>query len=93
MDGAYDSIRSYRLLKRMGIKLIIHSFIKPRRNAKMDRGLPEGPISVMMLKTLGKKEWGRMMGYGRLWATETEFSPSQRLYGEYCMAKSMEIKL
>jgi hypothetical protein len=25
MDGAYDSIRSYRLLKRMGIKLIIHS--------------------------------------------------------------------
>jgi hypothetical protein len=57
----------------------------------MDRGLPEGPISVMMLKTLGKKEWGRMMGYGRLWATETASSPSQRLYGEYCMAKSMEI--
>jgi hypothetical protein len=28
----------------------------------MDRGLPEGPISVMMLKTLGKKEWGRAMG-------------------------------
>jgi len=37
MDGAYDSIKSYRLLRSMGVKPII----KPRRNARADRGPPE----------------------------------------------------
>jgi hypothetical protein len=36
----------------MGIKHII----KPRSNAKADRGHPERCNSVMMLKTLGDKE-------------------------------------
>jgi hypothetical protein len=31
-----------------------------------------------------------MMGYGRRWAVETSFSTFKRLYGEYCMARSME---
>jgi len=46
MDGAYDSLKSYRLLKRAGIKPII----KLRRNAKTDRGPPERRNSVMILK-------------------------------------------
>ena len=61
MDGAYDSIKSYRLLRRMGIKPII----KPRKNARTDRGPPERHNSVMMLKTLGEREWSRATGYGR----------------------------
>jgi len=83
MDGAYDSIKSYRLLGKMGIKPII----KPRKNARTDRGPPEGRNSVMILKTLGEEEWSKVMSYGRRWAVETALSTFKRLYGEYCMAK------
>jgi hypothetical protein len=86
MDGAYDSIKSYRLLKRMEIKPII----KPRKNSRMDLGPPERRRSVMILKTLEEKGWSRVMGYGRRWSVETAFSTFKRLYGEYSMAKSME---
>jgi hypothetical protein len=86
MDGAYDSIKSYRLLKKAGIKPII----KPRKNARADRGPPERRNSVMMLKMLGEREWSGRMGYGRRWAAETAFSTFKRLYGEHSMAKNME---
>ena len=86
MDGAYDSIKSYRLLKRIGIKTII----RPRRNARTDRGPPERRRSVMILKTLGEKKWSGVMGYSRRWSVETAFSTFKRLYGEYCMSKNME---
>jgi hypothetical protein len=86
MDGAYDSVKAYRLLGGMGVNPII----KPRRNARTDRGPPERRISVMIFKALGGKEWSRMMGYGRRWAAETAFSTFKRLYGEYSMAKNME---
>ena len=86
MDGAYDSIKSYRLLKRAGIKPII----KPRRNARTDRGPPERRNSAIMFKELGEKEWSRLMGYGRRWSAEAAFSTFKRLYGEYCMSKNME---
>jgi len=86
MDGAYDSVKAYRLLKRMGVNPII----KPRRNARTDRGPPERRNSVMTLKTLGEREWSRVMGYGRRWSAETAFSTFKRLYGEYSMAKNME---
>jgi transposase len=86
MDGAYDSSKTYALLRKMGIKPII----KPRRNARTDRGPPERRNSVMTLKTLGEREWSRVMGYGRRWSAETAFSTFKRLYGEYSMAKNME---
>jgi len=70
MDGVYDSIKSYRLLKKAGIKPII----KPRRNARTDRGPPERRNSVIILKTLGEKEWGRMVGYGRRWRQHSQHS-------------------
>jgi hypothetical protein len=84
MDGAYDSIKSYRLLGKMGIKPII----KLRRNARRDREPPERHRSVMILKTLGEEELSKVMSYGRRWAVETAFSTFKRLYGEYCMAKA-----
>jgi hypothetical protein len=86
MDGAYDSSKTYALLRKMGINPII----KPRRNARTDRGPPERRSSVMILKTIGEKAWSRVMGYGRRWSAETAFSTFKRLYGEYCMAKNME---
>jgi len=86
MDGAYDSSKNYALLRKMGINPII----KPRRNARTDRGPPERRSSVIILKTLGEREWSRVMGYGRRWAAETAFSTFKRLYGEYSMAKNME---
>ena len=53
IDGAYDSIKPYRLLRRMGVKPII----KPRRNARTDQGSPERCISTIVLKTLGEVEF------------------------------------
>jgi len=70
MDGAYDSLKSYRLLKRAGIKPII----KLRRNAKTDRGPPERRNSVMILKTLGEEEWSKRMGYSRRWRQHSRHS-------------------
>jgi hypothetical protein len=67
MDGAYDSVKAYRLLKRMGVNPII----KPRRNARTDRGPPERRVSVIMFKVLGEKVWSRVMGYGRRWAADS----------------------
>jgi hypothetical protein len=86
MDGAYDSSKNYAPLRGMNI----NSIIKPRRNARVDRGPPERRNSVIILKTLGEREWSRVMGYGRRWAAETAFSTFKRLYGEYSMAKNME---
>jgi len=70
MDGVYDSIKSYGLLKKAGIKPII----KPRRNARTDRGPPERRNSVMMLKTLGEEGWSKRMGYGRRWRQHSQHS-------------------
>jgi len=56
MDGAYDSGKAYTLPNRMDVKPII----KPRRNARTDRGPPERYSSVIMFKRL--EEWGRRMG-------------------------------
>jgi len=40
IDGAYDSSKTYALLREMGINPII----KPRKNARTDRGLQRGVI-------------------------------------------------
>jgi hypothetical protein len=51
-DGAYDSPKTYSLLKRMSINPIT----KSRRNAKVNSGPPERRRSVMTLKTLVEKK-------------------------------------
>jgi hypothetical protein len=86
MDGAYDSVKAYRLLRSMGVNPII----KPKRNARTDGGPPERRFSAIKFKELGEEAWSRLMGYGRRWSAETAFSTFKRLYGEYCMAKNME---
>jgi len=70
MDGAYDSIKSYRFLRRMSVKPII----KPRRNARADRGPPERRSSAIIFKMLGEKMWSRLMGYGGRWRQHSQHS-------------------
>jgi len=86
MDGSYDSSKTYDFLKRMKIIPII----KPRKNARIDRGPPERCNLIKIFKNLGEKEWSKMMNYGKRWAVETAFSTFKRLYGEYCMSRKME---
>jgi hypothetical protein len=86
MDGAYDTRGSYILLRMMGVGPII----KPRANARTDWGPPERRISAAIPKMFGERGWSMFMGYGRRWAVETAFSTYKRLYGEYCMSRSIE---
>jgi hypothetical protein len=86
MDGAYDTRWSYIILRGMGIRPII----KPRANARTDRGPPERRTSAAILRTFGAKGWSVFMGYGRRWAAETAFSTYKRLYGKYCMSRNKE---
>ncbi|MEM4311214.1 MAG: hypothetical protein QXX95_02360 [Nitrososphaerales archaeon] len=83
MDGAYDNSKAYKLLRK-GVKPII----KPRRNAKVDRGPPERRRMVKLIKRMGDEVWARMIGYGKRWAVET-FSTFKLILGDYCMAKEL----
>jgi hypothetical protein len=62
MDGTYDTGNSY-ILRGIGIR--------PRANARTDRGPPERRISATILRCLGRRGWSMVMGYGRRWAVET----------------------
>jgi hypothetical protein len=86
MDGAYDTGNSYIFLRGMGIRPVV----KPRANARTDRGPPERRMSAAILKMFGERGWSIVMGYGRRWAVETAFSTYRRLYGEYCMSRNIE---
>ncbi|MEM2193389.1 MAG: transposase [Candidatus Methanomethylicia archaeon] len=70
MDGAYDNSEVYNLLRGMGVKPVI----KPRRNARDDRGPPERCRMVRLIEKVGDEGWAGMVGYGRRWAVETMFS-------------------
>jgi hypothetical protein len=83
MDGAYDTGNSYIILRGMGIRPII----KPRANARTDRGPPERRTSAGTLKMFGEKGWSIVMGYSRRWAVETAF---KRLYGEHPISRNIE---
>lgn len=54
--GAYDSIRLYRYLERMGIEPVI----RPRRNARTDRGPESKRSSTRMIRDL---RYGIWVGY------------------------------
>lgn len=54
MDGAYDNSKAYNLLRRMGVKPVI----KPRRNARDDRGPPERRRMVRLIRRMGDEGWG-----------------------------------
>ncbi|MGC8848859.1 MAG: transposase [Candidatus Bathyarchaeia archaeon] len=53
MDGAYDAYKAYRLFRHMGVKPIV----KPRCNARADRGPPERRMAVRLMRRLGDGGW------------------------------------
>jgi hypothetical protein len=89
MDGAYDTRGSYTLVRGMDIRPVI----KPRSNARTDRGPPERRISAAILRMFGGRGWSMVMGYGRRWAVETAFPTFKRLYGEHTMSRNIEREL
>jgi hypothetical protein len=78
-DGAYDSIRPIRHLERRGIEPII----RPRRNARTDRGPPSRRSAARMIRDYGYRAWSRIVGYGRRWMAETAISRLKALFGEH----------
>ncbi|WP_103287657.1 hypothetical protein [Candidatus Nitrosocaldus islandicus] len=48
-------------IKSIGIK----AFIKPRRNARVDRGPPERRNTVKMINKYGEEIWSKIVGYGK----------------------------
>jgi hypothetical protein len=68
----------------------VRPIIKPRANARTDRGPPERRASAAILKMFGGRGWSMFTGYGRRWAVETALSTYKRLYGEHTMFRNIE---
>ncbi|MEM2169166.1 MAG: transposase [Candidatus Bathyarchaeia archaeon] len=86
MDRSYDPFKVYRLLKRQGIK----ATIKPRRDARHDKGPPARRRAVRLFKRLGVKAWSKLVGCSRRWSVETTISTFKHMFGEPCMAKERQ---
>ena len=84
-DPAYDSSRVYELLEGIGVEAVV----KPKVNARPDRGHAGRRWAVSVIRSLGYGGWARVMGYGRRWAVETAYSTFKRLFGEGVMGRSM----
>jgi hypothetical protein len=82
-DGAYDSIGFIRYLERRGIEPII----RPRRNARTDRGPPSRRSAARMIRDYGYRAWSRIVGYGRRWMAETAISRFKALFGEHLLSR------
>ena len=84
-DGVYDSSRVYGLLEGRGVDVVV----KPKRNARSDRGHPARRRAVGLVRGLGYEGWAEVVGYGRRWAVETAYSTFKRLFGEHSLARGM----
>jgi hypothetical protein len=82
-DGAYDSIGFIRYLERRGIEPII----RPRRNARTDRGPPSRRSAARMMRDYGYRLWSKMVGYGGRWMAETAISRLKALFGEHLLSR------
>jgi hypothetical protein len=82
-DGAYDSIRLIRHLERRGIEPII----RPRRDARTDRGPPSRRSAARMMRDYGYRAWSRIVGYGGRWMAETAISRFKALFGEHLLSR------
>jgi hypothetical protein len=82
-DGAYDSIRLIRHLERRGVEPII----RPRRDARTDRGPPSRRSAARMIRDYGYRAWSRIVGYGGRWMAETAISRFKALFGEHLLSR------
>jgi hypothetical protein len=78
-DGAYDSIGFIRHLERRGIEPII----RPRSDARTDRGPPSRRSAARMIRDYGYRAWSRIVGHGGRWMAETAISRLKALFGEH----------
>jgi hypothetical protein len=78
-DGAYDSIGFIRYLESKGIEPII----RPRRNARTDRGPTSRRSAARMIRDYGYRAWSRIVGHGGRWMAETAISRLKALFGEH----------
>jgi len=85
-DGAFDSSEIYELLESKRIEAVI----KPRRNSRPDTPSEARRRAVTLHKRLGYKRWAELKEYGKRWSVETAYSTFKRMFGEYCMAKTMK---
>lgn len=84
-DPAYDSSRVYSLLEGLGVEAVV----KPKSNARPDRGHPGRRWAVSAIRDLGYEAWARLTGYGRRWSVETAYSSFKRMFGEGVMGRGM----
>jgi hypothetical protein len=63
--------------------------VKPKANARIDRGHPSRRRAVSVIRALGYDGWARVVGYGRRWAMETAYSSFKRLFGEGVLGRSL----
>lgn len=77
-DVAYDSSRVYGLLEHRGIDVVM----KPKGNARSDRGHLGRRRAVSLIRGFGYGVWARVTGYGRRWAVEAAYSTFKWLFGE-----------
>jgi hypothetical protein len=82
-DGAYDSIRLIRHLKRKGIEPVI----RPMRNARTDRWSPSRRSAARMIRYYGYRLWSKMVGCGRRWMAEAAISRFKALFGEHLLSR------
>jgi hypothetical protein len=82
-DGACDSTRLIRHLERRGIEPII----RPRRDARTDRGPPSRRSAARMIRDYGYRAWSKIVGYGGRWMAETAISRFTALFGEHLLSR------
>ena len=85
MDGSYDSSSVYELSEAKGIEAVI----KPRRNSRLNTKSEARRKVITLYRNLGHDAWSRLREYGKRWSVETAFSTFKRLFGEYCLAKTI----
>jgi hypothetical protein len=73
------------LLEDQGVDVVV----KPKVNARVDRGHPGRRWAVSTIRDLGYEGWASLTGYGRRWAVETAYSTFKRLFGEGVMGRGM----
>ena len=83
-DGAYDSRKSFNLLKEHGIE----PAIRLRRGAStLSHGSPLRRQEVLLLNRVGYEGWKRLKDYGKRWMAEIVFSAFKGVLGDALMAR------
>lgn len=87
-DGVYSSVRNFRFVCGELHTKFITSFKKntrPTNNGSVDRG-----EATRLWCSLPYEEWVVVSGYGIRWKCEFTFSDIKRMFGEECVAKTVD---